>query len=584
MYKTLSEKEIIPGKKIAKGGEGEVYEVLGDRNNCVKIYYNHVRSLEKEKKIKYMVLNPPENLEGVTHRICWPKEVVYEEGKFVGFLMSKAFDDSLLPYHLCQPLLPEKLSSQWHTTFDRKTFKGITSRLKLSVNIVVIVNRIHSTNKYIIVDLKPQNLLVTAYGKVSIIDLDSVQIYENKKILFKAPVSTPEYTPPEASDIIKSKSPITKDWDIFSLGVLVYEILCGIHPYVGSAKPPFDSLNTIQEKIKVNLTHIINGESAFSMLPAIHKTFYNYDENLKNIFKKIFNPYIINISKRPELEEFGKSLFDAVYLIEDKLKIEEQKIKEEEKLKKKIEDQEAIENYKKLKDHYISSINNLAVHKSDNTSLRKQLEEIKNKPNVLIPILLVLLLFFIGLSIFNHSSNSKKSQENKLIIEQYENKIEQYESDIVYYKNEIDNVKLKFSPISISSNNYKSLTLVNKSNVSISVAIGYVDCNLEYHYLNKKSRGWYNIESGKELSLDLISILGDEKYFNCGKLWLYAESNGLEWSGDNINDHFIVNDNDGFNYTEWVAPTKLTNNIIKKKFFEIRLYQGVTRQSFTNSN
>lgn len=560
MYTTLSKKEISLGKKIAKGGEGEVFEVLGNSDNCIKIYHKHLRSNEKEEKIKYMVANPPSDLQGINYKICWAKDVIYKEGEFVGFMMPKAFDDSLLPYHLCQPVIPKKLDKKWHNTFDRETFKGKTSRLKLSVNIVAAVNRIHNTKKYVIVDLKPQNLLVTALGKVSVIDMDSVQIIENKKVLFKAPVSTPEYTPPEASDIVRSKIPITKDWDTFSLGVLVYEILCGIHPYVGSAKPPFDSLNTIQEKIKVNLTHIIKGESAFSMLPAIHKTFYNYDENLKNIFKKIFNPYIINISKRPELEEFGKSLFDAVYLIEDKLKIEEQKIKEEEKLKKKIEDQEAIENYKKLKDDYISVINNLAVHKSENTSLKKQLEEIKNKSNVLTPILLVLLLFFIGLSIFNHSSNSKKSQENNLPLEQYET--------------------------DISSNNYKSLILDNKSNVSIYVAIGYVDCDLEYHYINKKSTGWHYIESGKELSLDLISILGDEKYFKCGKLWLYAENNEqtLRWSGEDNNNHFILHNTEQFNYTEWVPPAKRSTSIRKEKFFEIQLYQGVTRQLFINSN
>ena len=163
MYKTLSGKEIILSKKIAKGGEGEVFEIAGngintaspwkstsDTNNCVKIYYDHIRSKEKEEKIKYMVLNPPSDLQGITYKICWPEDVIYKDGEFVGFLMPKAFNDSLLPYHLCQPLIPKKLSSQWHATFDRKTFKGITSRLKLSVNIVAIVNRIHSTNKYII--------------------------------------------------------------------------------------------------------------------------------------------------------------------------------------------------------------------------------------------------------------------------------------------------------------------------------------------------------------------------------------------------------------------------------------------------
>ena len=565
MYKTQSGKEITLSKKIAKGGEGEVFEIVGDSNNCIKIYYERVRSPEKEEKLKYMVLNPPEDLQGITHKICWPKEVIYEEGKFVGFLMPKAFDDSLLPYHLCQPLIPKKLSSQWHATFDRKTFKGITSRLKLSVNIVAIVNRIHTTNKYIIVDLKPQNLLVTAFGKVSIIDLDSVQITQNDLVLFKAPVSTPEYTPPEAREVIKSKSAISKDWDIFSLGILIYEILCGIHPYVGSAKAPHKNLNTIQEKIKVNLTHITKGESAFSTLPNLHQTFYNYNTDLKNIFKRIFSPYILKVSVRPRLEDFGETLFNAVALLEEEFKKEEQKRLEQEKIKKKREELEAIKNYKKLKksnrqlkDDYTSAISKLAAHKSENTSLRKQVEETKNKSNVLVPVLVILLLLFMGLFIGNYTSNSKKSQENNLPLEQYET--------------------------DISSNNYKSLILDNKSNVSIYVAIGYVDCDLEYHYINKKSTGWHYIESGKELSLDLISILGDEKYFRCGKLWLYAENNEqtLRWSGEDNNNHFILHNTEQFNYTEWVPPAKRSTSIRKEKFFEIQLDEGVTRKSFTN--
>jgi hypothetical protein len=565
MYKIQSGKEISLSKKIAKGGEGEVYEIVGDSNNCIKIYYERIRSPEKEEKLKYMVLNPPEDLQGITHKICWPKEVIYEEGKFVGFLMPKAFDDSLLPYHLCQPLIPKKLSSQWHATFDRKTFKGITSRLKLSVNIVAIVNRIHTTNKYIIVDLKPQNLLVTAFGKVSIIDLDSVQITQNDLVLFKAPVSTPEYTPPEAREVIKSKSAISKDWDIFSLGILIYEILCGIHPYVGSAKAPHKNLNTIQEKIKVNLTHITKGESAFSTLPNLHQTFYNYNTDLKNIFKRIFSPYILKVSVRPRLEDFGETLFNAVALLEEEFKKEEQKRLEQEKIKKKREELEAIKNYKKLKksnrqlkDDYTSAISKLAAHKSENTSLRKQVEETKNKSNVLVPVLVILLLLFMGLFIGNYTSNSKKSQENNLPLEQYET--------------------------DISSNNYKSLILDNKSNVSIYVAIGYVDCDLEYHYINKKSTGWHYIESGKELSLDLISILGDEKYFRCGKLWLYAENNEqtLRWSGEDNNNHFILHNTEQFNYIEWVPPAKRSTSIRKEKFFEIQLDEGVTRKSFTN--
>ena len=448
MYTTLSGKEISLSKKIAKGGEGEVFEILGNRGSCIKIYHKHIRSKEKEEKLKYMVLNPPSDLQGINYKICWPKDVIYKEGEFVGFMMYKAFDDSLLPYHLCQPLIPKKLSNQWHTTFNRETIKGRISRLKLSVNIVAVVNRIHNNKRYIIVDLKPQNLLVTAFGKVSIIDMDSVQIVQNEKVLFKAPVSTPEYTPPEASDIIKSKIPITKDWDTFSLGVLVYEILCGIHPYVGSVKPPFDNLNTIQEKIKENLTHITKGESVFLVLPTLQKTFYNYSVDLKNIFKRIFCPYKIGTTVRPSLEEFGETLFDAVSLLEEELKKEEQNRLQQEKAKKKIEEREAIKNYKKLKETFDTVSSDLNNHKSENITLKQKL----NTPS---PLSIVLIIISTIILIYCFKNYNALVKENDFLKDDY--------NTLVKEKNSQKDLRNSETPIRKSVNKVLSKTQ-NKPN------------------------------------------------------------------------------------------------------------------------
>ena len=166
-----------------------MYNISGDKNNCVKLYRERFRTKEKESKLKYMTNNPPQDIEGQSHKVCWPKEIIYEDGEFVGFLMPRAFEDSLLPYHLCQLKISKKIDSKWHETFDRDSIKGTISRLKLCVNIIAAVNRIHATNKYVIVDLKPQNLMVSPSGKVSIIDMDSVQITENEEVLFKSPVS-----------------------------------------------------------------------------------------------------------------------------------------------------------------------------------------------------------------------------------------------------------------------------------------------------------------------------------------------------------------------------------------------------------
>ena len=403
MYTTLSGKSIKLGSKIAKGGEGEVFNIINDSDNCVKIYRENINIKDKEDKLKYMTLNPPLETEGPNHKICWPNDVVYKDDKFVGFLMSKSFDDSLLPYHLCQPEIPQKLDEKWHLTFDRESQRGIISRLKLCVNIIAAVNRIHSGNKYVIVDLKPQNLLITSSGKVSIIDMDSIQIIENDKVIFKAPVSTPEYTPPEATAIIKKKSVITKDWDVFSLGVLVYEILFGIHPFVGSAKPPNDNLNTIQEKIKINLTHIIKGEDAFISLPQPHKLFYNYPADFINILKKTFKPYTEGVSSRPGLDEFGGILFNTIKTLEEKGKKEEEERKLGQKKREELEQKEALKRYPGLKFDYsqLKSRHEDTLKLLDKQKQEKKLleDKIKQKSGNASTAVIILLIALVGVSI-----------------------------------------------------------------------------------------------------------------------------------------------------------------------------------------
>ena len=417
MYTDEKGKSITLGSLIAKGGEGEVYNISGDKNNCVKLYRERFRTKEKESKLKYMTNNSPQDIEGQSHKVCWPKEIIYEDGEFVGFLMSRAFEDSLLPYHLCQLKISKKIDSKWHETFDRDSIKGTISRLKLCVNIIAAVNRIHATNKYVIVDLKPQNLMVSPSGKVSIIDMDSVQITENEEVLFKAPVSTPEYTPPEVSGVIKKQIAISKDWDIFSLGVLIYEILCGIHPYVGSAKPPNEGLNTIQEKIKINLTHVVKGEDVFQTLPNPHKTYYSFNLDLKNIFKQIFKPYKLGVSTRPSLEEFGGILFNTVIALEEGFKEEIKRKLQEEKIQKKLFEEEAIKNYKTVKaenlelNEKVKNINEtIESLKKENKAFKLKSEKPLENSKLIIAFLgIALVITLTTLGIFN---NDKSKQIN----------------------------------------------------------------------------------------------------------------------------------------------------------------------------
>jgi len=198
---------VIADEPFSAGGEGQVHKILMPanlQNLCVKIYFPQHRNMEKEQKIKFMVNNPPTNIFTNTYLVCWPVDAVYSGSSFLGFMMPLAFPNSILMYELTTPKIKKSLPAIWQK-FNRTSSTNILTRLKICVNIAIPIHQIHSLNKYVLVDMKPQNILVTPDGKIAIIDLDSLQISNNGKVIFHAKVATPEYAPPEEEKLKPSK-------------------------------------------------------------------------------------------------------------------------------------------------------------------------------------------------------------------------------------------------------------------------------------------------------------------------------------------------------------------------------------------
>jgi eukaryotic-like serine/threonine-protein kinase len=82
-------------------------------------------------------------------------------------------------------------------------------------------------------DLKPSNILVDAQGQVHLLDFGIAKLIEEGSAANKAltqvgaRVLTPEYASPEQI----TGSPITTESDVYSLGVVAYELLAGKRPY-----------------------------------------------------------------------------------------------------------------------------------------------------------------------------------------------------------------------------------------------------------------------------------------------------------------------------------------------------------------
>ena len=143
---------------------------------------------------------------------------------------------------------------EWHNKYELDTSEGIINRVKMLCNIAIALHTIHSTGRYVLVDLKPENIDATGAGKVSIMDTDSIQISENGKILYPATAFTPEYFAPEGKELKRLNRPFTLQCDYFAAAICFYQILTGTHPYSGTVlKSPYDNCTEIADCISNGL-------------------------------------------------------------------------------------------------------------------------------------------------------------------------------------------------------------------------------------------------------------------------------------------------------------------------------------------
>lgn len=319
MRRTVSTEQgmtvVIDDTPFAKGGEGAVHKILSPNSLggfCVKVYHPKQRDQKRQQKLAFMVSNPPTQLVGNNHRICWPSQLLFERGHFIGFLMPLAFSDSIELYELSVPKVRKKHGAHWQNVYDRTQKEGHIARLKLCTNLAITIHHIHRLKNYVLVDLKPQNVLVTIDGKVSITDCDSIQIAQNNCVLFPAKVATPEYTPSEGSQLNSTKQVIPHSWDLFSLGVIFYEVLLGIHPYTGSFSGKYKNMTALNEKIKHGL--FVHGKQKryVEVMPPLHNNFKKLSKELKQLFQQSLNSLKYKPNQRPGTDEWGKAFYNAV--------------------------------------------------------------------------------------------------------------------------------------------------------------------------------------------------------------------------------------------------------------------------------
>ena len=211
-------------KKVGEGGMGAVYLAIrvdgdGPQQAAIKLMQPWVRLSPRmlrhfttERKILANLKHP----------------------NIAGFLDAGVTDDDS-PY-----LVMEYIEGIPIDDFCRKTRLLTKDRLRLFLIVCAAVEHAHQ-NFAIHRDIKPANILVTAEGEPKLLDfgisrlLDPI-VKEQTVTRLSQRMMTLEYASPE--QVYGGK--VTAAADVYALGVLLYELLAGHHPFPLKGKSPLE--------------------------------------------------------------------------------------------------------------------------------------------------------------------------------------------------------------------------------------------------------------------------------------------------------------------------------------------------------
>jgi DNA-binding helix-hairpin-helix protein with protein kinase domain len=284
-------------ESIAHSGEGEVWRTSRKRI-LAKIY--HVPDETRGQKLSIMINNAPIDPNAHKNHVsfAWPTSTLKnDQGEVIGFLMPEIVGGKPL-VNICNPSRRKRLGLEvdWR-------FLHVVAR-----NVAALVQSIHKRG-YVIGDIKLQNILVNDRALPSIIDIDSFQVENpNTGQIYRCPVASEGFTPAELLGKDISSIEQQEVHDRFRLGVVIYHLLFGNHPFQGQWKelgePP--ELNEL----------IRDGFWPYALTPAIRPSnrtipLQIIDPAIQQCFLKCFNEGHLKSSARPTAGEWVEALDKA---------------------------------------------------------------------------------------------------------------------------------------------------------------------------------------------------------------------------------------------------------------------------------
>lgn len=303
---------------LGKGGEGAVYAIAGMPDYVLKIYLDGKATETKYRKLQAML--DTKMSESAMQQITWPLDIVYENGKFAGYVMPRLSG-----------------TEELNVMYSDKYKCSLMEKLTIARNLCVAVNSVHEAGQ-VCGDLNPKNVAVNPVtAKVKLVDTDSYHITDHDSRVYRCEVGLPEYLPGEIQEKMKngdnlvtaSLPTFSRASDLFALAVHIFALIMnGSHPYACAiSTPPYniDRLTEGQRSVAAPqpIDNICSGFFPFYekrpgvTTPQYAPEFSILPQNMQDLFIRAF----VYGHKSPELRPDAKTWYQAIVQMQQNLTI-----------------------------------------------------------------------------------------------------------------------------------------------------------------------------------------------------------------------------------------------------------------------